>query len=896
MPKILSLALLSAASLASPPTPDRPNVPGQSDLYNPCIVPSFAAKHAWCDPARPTADRVELMIAAMTTSEKIASLGSSKNAVPSLSLPSYNWRSEGEHGVSYARFDKTAPYSTSFPFESTAAMAFNRSLWAAMGRQIGEEARALANLGNAYSTWWFPVVNLGRDPRWGRNFEVPGEDPVLTGEYASSFIRAFQESELDSRYLQASACCKHYAANNVEKSTEAGVQWSRYDIASNVTMQDLVDSYLPAFQACVERGRVSGLMCAYSGIVSPGLGPDNSPNTRHSCANKWLLQDLARDTWQFDGYVVADCDAAGTAFSADTETPEEAVRNVLRAGTDIDCGTFITDHAQSALDKGVITIDDIDARLRKIFRLRLRLGHFEPAYGPLDGITPAVICSPQAKALAKDATTQSVALLKNTANTLPLDAATLQQVVLIGPNANLSKTTNFYGGPRSPCDMRFDSCVDAISTWGARGFGGGFDFKWSSGVSSVQAANATAAELAAAVALARDADVVIMAVGTDLTMASEGHDATSIVLSGGQQQLVEAVAAAAKAPVVVVTLTGVPLDLTPLIGNPKVGAVLHAGVPAVQTAGIADVIFGEASPAGRMVFTSYPAAFADSISIFDLNMRPGPSTFPRPDCDCAARCCGNQCLCRNTTGEPVHYCECGSDPACKVPPLSPHAPCPRGTNPGRTHRFYTGKAVVPFGFGLSYTSFKYSIVQSTPSPGQRLSLDRLRAVLRKRAVSAGAAEEEEEEEVVVVAGDKEEAAGEEARGELDAASASASFVPRSLLDEDLAAAGGAPLARFVVNVTNTGTRDADDVVLGFLEPPGAGTGGIPRQTLFGFERVRVGAGETVSVLLYPDLLTFSQVDALGRRRALPGEYTVRFGLKETAPLGMGLVERMVVAE
>ena len=134
--------------------PDKPNIPGQTYLYNPCINATFASAHAWCDPARPIAERAAMMIAGMTPEEKIASLGSSKNAIPSLNLPNYNWRSEGEHGVSYTRFDKVAPYSTSFPFESTAAMSFNKSLWAAMGRQIGLEARALSNLGNAYSTWW----------------------------------------------------------------------------------------------------------------------------------------------------------------------------------------------------------------------------------------------------------------------------------------------------------------------------------------------------------------------------------------------------------------------------------------------------------------------------------------------------------------------------------------------------------------------------------------------------------------------------------------------------------------------------------------------------------------------------------------------------------------------
>lgn len=762
------------------PTPKPP--PSPPRLVNPCLDTSGThAKQPWCDASLPIEKRVEDMISRMSVEEKIGSLGSGAKAIDSLGIPAYNWWSEATHGISHVKNDANTPYETNFAFPITTGMSFNRTLWYQTGQRIAIEARAFMNAGNAWSTYWAPVINLAREPRWGRNVETPGEDSYLSGEYATSFVQGFEQNPADKEHIQASACCKHYAVNSMESSKEAGTSWNRHNFDANVTQQDLMDSYLPPFQACVEKGKVSGLMCSYNAI-----------NGVPSCANDWLLQKMARDTWKFDGYVTSDCDADNDVFVNHhyTKTPEETVRDVLRAGTDIDCGGFIGRNAQSALDKKVITEKDLDDRLKLAFRVRMRLSHFDPE-GPLNKIPASEACSQESQAVARVGTTQSVSLIKNFQNTLPWNAAKLKSVAVIGPNALLSKgISGYYGG--NSCNGTYWTMVDAVKQYVD-------GTVTASGVPTVLSTDTS--KIADAVTMARGADAVVLVVGCDLSCGREGHDATSISLSSAQQQLIDSVAAAAKSPVTVVVLTHIPLDLTPVLANPKVGAVLHAGQPSVQTLGVGDVMFGKAVPAGRLIQTIYPAAYANQISIFDFNMRPGPSVWPRPDC------------------------------------AAPYKDCKLGTNPGRTHRFYTGKAVVPFGYGLSYTNFTYKVVE----PPSSLSLNGLREHLES----------------------------------------SPDHVPMNQ-----------PATTYTVDVTNTGAVDADDVVLGFLVPPGAGKAGVPLQSLFGFERVHVKAGQTARVTIKSELSEFQQVNIEGRRYALPGEYTVKFGVP--AP-GMGYVETKLKA-
>jgi len=541
------------------------------------------------------------------------------------------------------------------------------------------------------------------------------------------------------------------------------------------------------------------------------------------CANDWLLTTVARGEWGFDGYITSDCDADGDVFGAHhyrNQTAAEDVRDILRAGTDVDCGGFISGTAQAALDNGTITVADIDARLQMLFKVRLRLGHFDPL-NPLDEITPDSICSDYAVATSMDGPRQSATLLKNSGKTLPL--APGGSFAVLGPNANLSESDTGYYGPHNCCaQTQYLNLVDAVAKYA------GGSVVSDPAIPGVQSEDTSG--IAKAVAMAAAADTVVLGVGTDLGWSSEGHDASNISFTDAQLALVEECAAAAKKPVVVVICTATPLDISSMLANPKVGAILHTGQPSVTIYGIAELLYGHTSPAGRMIQTIYPVSYQDQISIFDFNMRPGPSPFVRPDCN--ASCAPNP----RSPWEPLmHGGPCGD--------------CPMGTNPGRTHRFYTGKAVVPFGFGLSYTSFEYAVVSA---PVGAVSLDAVREMLAETRA------------------------------------ANRTFPSLPMLRD------AAPLVAYSVNVTNTGTMDADDVVLGFMTPPGAGVDGVPLQALFGFDRVHVPVGSTVTVDLYPSLADFTQVDSTGVRRVHAGEYTVSFGVRDTAAHNMGFVQHKVI--
>ncbi|THU57495.1 hypothetical protein C4D60_Mb03t04140 [Musa balbisiana] len=595
--------------------------------------------YAFCKTTLPIDKRVSDLVSRLTLEEKIPQLGDVAPAIPRLGVPSYKWWSEALHGLSLwgrgIHFNGTIRSATSFPQVILTAASFNPRLWYRIGQAIGMEARAIYNMGQAEGlTFWSPNVNIFRDPRWGRGQETPGEDPMTASKYAVYFVRGLQGDSFrggSSGQLKASACCKHYTAYDMDN-------WkgnSRYTFDARVTAQDMEDTYQPPFRSCIKQGRATCVMCSY-----------NRVNGVPTCADYNLLSKTARGLWGFNGYIASDCDAVALIYGADgyAKSAEDAVADVLKAGMDLNCGDYVQKYAGSAVKEGKLSESEINRALHNLFSLRMRLGLFNgsPKQQASGTIFANQICSKEHQDLALEAAQDGIVLLKNTANLLPLARSNVTSLGVIGPNANVVyKLLGNYGGP--PC--KGITPLGALQTYvGSTRYVAGCD-----------SAACTSSSINDAVQLAKSVDYVIMFMGLDQDQEREDLDRVDLVLPGMQQTLISNVAGAAKRPIILVLLSGGPVDITFAKLDGRIGGILWAGYPG-EAGGlaIARIIFGEHNPGGRLPVTWYPQEFT-GVPMIDMRMR--------------------------------------ADPASGYP--------------GRTYRFYTGKPVYRFGYGLSYTTYSY---------------------------------------------------------------------------------------------------------------------------------------------------------------------------------------------
>eukprot|EP00898_Chlorokybus_atmophyticus_P003501 jgi/Chlat1/4151/Chrsp27S04230 len=563
-----------------------------------CTDPSIA-KMPFCDTKLPLEKRVQDLLSRMSLEEKVSQLGTLAPAVSSVGLPAYQYWSESLHGVAYSpgvSFNGNITAATSFPQTILLGATFNKRLFAAVGEAISTEARAIANDGRAGLTYFTPNINIVRDPRWGRGQETPGEDPHLASVYAEQFVRAMQGH---SPYLKTVTTCKHFAAYDLEDW--GGVD--RFHFNAEVTAQDMLETYLPPFEACVVRGGAASIMCSY-----------NAVNGIPACANHVLLNDLARGNWSFQGYVVSDCGAVRCIQDTHhyTKSESDTCAVTLRGGCDLDCGDFLQGYTAQAVRDNTIEERDVDTALSRVLATRFRLGLFDArTHQPYRALGSEAVDTPEHQALALQVAHEGIVLLKNLDQSLPLDQQQVRSIAVIGPNADNGGTMqgNYYGrapflttpvlGLREYAKVVYEKGCD-INSQDREGF-------------------------AAAIQAAAQTDVTVLVMGLDQSEERETVDRTHLRLPGVQHELIDQVAAAAKGVVILVIMAGSSIDVSASKHSNNVSAILWVGYPG-QAGGkaLADILFGAYNPAGRLPFTMYPAEYVDQVSMFDMNMRGNP--------------------------------------------------------------------------------------------------------------------------------------------------------------------------------------------------------------------------------------------------------------------------------
>jgi beta-glucosidase len=566
-------ATIDAPSLAGSDAPIKP-----SDTAAPEVPPEDTPPPrnvGWAD------ERIASLIGQMTFAEKIDQLANDAPAIPRLGLAAYNYWSEGLHGV-------LTDGATSFPQAIALASTWDPALLQRVASAISDEARGFNVQAGKGLTYWSPVINMLRDPRWGRFEESYSEDPYLMARMGVAFVRGLQGD--DPKYLKAVSTPKHFAGNNCEGNRHTG--------SSDIDEQLLHEYYLPAFEATVKAGAFS-VMSAY-----------NRLNGVPSAANPLLLHDLLRESWGFEGYVVSDCDAVwDIAYSHHwTSTLAEAAAKALVAGTDLNCGRSYPNELQSSLDQGLIAESDVDRALTRVLRARFLLGEFDSdSEVPYRAIGKDAIESPAHRDLALEAARAALVLLKND-GLLPLDRAAVHSLAVIGPHANDVTLGGYSGRP--------DHQTSALDGLRAK-----FADRDDVVIGYEQGATITGGKdqdaIDRAVALAGSSDVAVVLVGTSLDVLREEMDRPDWSLPGAQGDLVDAVYAANPRTVVVLVTAGpVAVDSA----QKQVPAILCAFYDGQeQGTAIADALFGDTNPGGKLTTTWYTGdATLPPIEDYDL--------------------------------------------------------------------------------------------------------------------------------------------------------------------------------------------------------------------------------------------------------------------------------------
>lgn len=399
-------------------------------------VPEVKKPPIYLNTAYSFEERAADLISRLTLEEKQSLLGNSMAAIPRLGIKSLNVWSEALHGIlAGANPAVGLPAPTSFPNSVALGSAWDPALMQRESSAIADEARAFNATGTKGLTFWSPVVEPIRDPRWGRTGESFGEDPFLVSQIAGGFVRGMVGS--DPNYLKTVPSAKHYFANNSE--------FDRHVSSSDMDLRDMREFYLATYKKLIEQDKLPSIMSSYNAVR--GVPTSASP---------LYLDSIARRTYGMKGYITGDCAAIDDIYSGHyyVKTPAEATAKGLKAGVDSDCGSVYQRYMIEALKKGLITMADIDRALLNTFTVRMRTGEFDPpSKVPYAQFQTNTVSSPANKALAKEIATKTPVLLKNNVSTktnsklLPLNGSQLKKIALIGPQAEKVEIGPYSGRP-----------------------------------------------------------------------------------------------------------------------------------------------------------------------------------------------------------------------------------------------------------------------------------------------------------------------------------------------------------------------------------------------------------------------------------------------------------------
>lgn len=531
----------------------------------------------------PVESRVKDLISRLTLEEKISLIGYQSKAVERLGIPAYNWWNEALHGVA------RAGEATVFPQAIAMAATFNDELLQKTGDAISTEARAKNNLSTALGrheqymglTFWSPNINIFRDPRWGRGQETYGEDPFLTGKMGTAFIKGLQGN--DPLHLKTSATAKHFVAHS-------GPEEGRHAFNSVVDEKDLRETYTQAFHKLVDTG-VESVMTGY-----------NRVNGEPASASPTLMK-LLRNEWGFKGHVVTDCGALNDIFEYHKVMPSRVAvaAAALKAGINLDCSTLMQNELMAAIKQKLVMEKDLDNGLAPIFRTQMKLGFFDDKNSsPWKNYGADSVRSAYHLALARKMAVQSMVLLKNKDNVLPLKKENYPKVLVVGSNAASADAllANYHG--ISPNLVTFAEGITA-----AVGPATGVEYDMGSDYSDTTHFGGTWA--------ASYSDVTIAVIGLtpqyegeegDAFLAKKGGDKLDMKLPASHIAYMKALRKSTKKPLICVITAGGAMDVSDI--EPYADAIILAWYPGEQGGNaLADVLFGKESPSGRLPITFY---------------------------------------------------------------------------------------------------------------------------------------------------------------------------------------------------------------------------------------------------------------------------------------------------